>query len=323
MRRGGSCFQSIDRTQYIHAVNLAALDLNLLVALDALLREASVSRAADRLGLSQPAASHALRRLRELMDDPLLVRSGARMELTPRAEALREPLAAALAQVEALFAEEAFDPARSRRRFVAMIPDMVSSVILPELIARVAAEAPHVRLKLTPFRSPGMVTPEVARVLDLVISYQGHDFANFHRERLYLDTDALAVRRDHPLGNGLSSFEGFLAARHVAVIGRGEMVDSVDVWLEGEGLRRDVVLAVPSYLQALQVAAHSDLVAFAPSRLIAAVGAGLGVVRVDPPLDPGVDEQLLFYPTRRRADPASVWLRRLVHAVARDLDPPG
>src|SRR5688500_3734034 len=184
MVRARSCFQSIDRTHYIHSMNLAGLDMNLLVALDALLREASVGRAAERLGLSQPATSHALKRLRALMGDPLLVRSGMRMELTPRAEALREPLAAALAQVEALFAEEAFDPARSRRRFVAMMPDMVTSVILPELIARIAAEAPHVRLKLTPFRSPGMVTPEVARVLDLVVSYQGHDFANFHRERL-------------------------------------------------------------------------------------------------------------------------------------------
>ena len=105
-------------------MNLASLDLNLLVALDALLREASVSRAAERIGLSQPATSHALRRLRDLMGDPLLVRAGPRMELTPRAEALREPLAAALAQVQGLFAEEAFDPAVSRRRFKAMIPDV-------------------------------------------------------------------------------------------------------------------------------------------------------------------------------------------------------
>jgi len=131
-------------------MNLAAMDMNLLVALDALLREGSVSRAADRLGLSQPAASHALRRLRELVGDPLLVRAGPRMELTPRAQALREPLAAALAQVQALFEEDGFDPAVSHRRFMAMIPDVCTSVLLPAIVRRLEAEAPHVRPKLAP-----------------------------------------------------------------------------------------------------------------------------------------------------------------------------
>src|SRR5882762_8107212 len=95
-------FQSIVNMIYIHSMNLNSLDLNLLVALDALLREASVSRAAMRIGLSQPAASHALQRLRDLLGDPLLVRSGARMELTPRAQTLRAPLAQALDQVRSL-----------------------------------------------------------------------------------------------------------------------------------------------------------------------------------------------------------------------------
>ena len=93
-------------------MNLAALDLNLLVALDALLLEASVSRAAVRIGLSQPATSHALQRLRDLIGDPLLVRNGARMELTPRAQALRGPLAQALDQVRGLFIPDDFDAAR-------------------------------------------------------------------------------------------------------------------------------------------------------------------------------------------------------------------
>src|ERR1043166_5943794 len=100
---------------YIHAMNLGALDLNLLVALYALLREASVSRAAMRVGLSQPAASHALRRLRDVLGDPLLVRTGARMELTPRAQALRGPLAQALEQVRTLFTRDEFDAGRSER----------------------------------------------------------------------------------------------------------------------------------------------------------------------------------------------------------------
>src|SRR4051812_21372299 len=93
---------------YIHPMNLKSLDLNLLVALEALLKEANVGRAAMRIGLSQPAASHALQRLRDVVRDPLLVRNGARMELTPRAQALREPLTQALEQVRGLFVPESF-----------------------------------------------------------------------------------------------------------------------------------------------------------------------------------------------------------------------
>src|SRR5882672_8389748 len=107
-------------------MNLASLDLNLLVALDALLAEASVGRAASRIGLSQPATSHALRRLREMIGDPLLVRVGARMELTPRAQSLRAPLADALEQLRGLFTPEGFDPAVSTRRFALMMPDLVA-----------------------------------------------------------------------------------------------------------------------------------------------------------------------------------------------------
>jgi DNA-binding transcriptional LysR family regulator len=105
-------------------MNLNSLDLNLLVALDALLSEANVSRAAMRIGLSQPAASHALQRLRDLIGDPLLVRTGARMELTPRAQALRAPLAQALDQVRSLFIADAFDAASSERQFRLMMPDL-------------------------------------------------------------------------------------------------------------------------------------------------------------------------------------------------------
>lgn len=301
-------------------MNLAALDLNLLVALEALLQEASVSRAAARLALSQPAVSHALRRLRELLGDPLLVRVGLGMELTPRAESLREPLQEALEKVRALLSEEAFNPATSRRRFTLMMPDLVTSLLMPELVRRLEKEAPHVRLDLTPWRGPSMMSPELARTLDAVISYQAHDFAGFHRQRLYSDTDVLAVRRGHPMGRRLGRLDVFLAARHVAVIGRGEQADPIDTWLEAQGLTRNVVLSTPTYLQALQVAARSDLVAFVPSRLVSAMAGALDLAAVRPPVDPGLDEQLLFYPARLQVDPASVWLRSALLALGRALD---
>src|SRR6201984_658640 len=147
---------------YIRLMNLKSLDLNLLVALDALLREANVSRAAMRIGLSQPAASHALQRLRDLMGDPLLVRSGARMELTPRAQALRAPLAQALDQVRGLFIPEAFDAAQSERQFRLMMPDLAVELLMPTLMEKVTRLAPNVTIDVVPWRGPALFTPEFA-----------------------------------------------------------------------------------------------------------------------------------------------------------------
>src|SRR6202030_3248254 len=133
---------------YIQHMNLAALDLNLLVALDALLLEASVSRAAMRIGLSQPAASHALQRLRDIFGDPLLVRVGARMELTPRAQALRSPLAQALDQVRGLFVSDSFDATSSERRFRLMMPDLAVELLVPPLMEKITARAHNVPLDI-------------------------------------------------------------------------------------------------------------------------------------------------------------------------------
>ena len=302
-------------------MNLASLDLNLLVALDALVSEAHVGRAAGKVGLSQPAMSHALARLRDLVGDPLLVRVGSRMELTPRAQALRAPLAEALDSVRGLFVVESFDPATSRRRFVLMMPDLVADLLMPPLMARLSG-APGVRLDLTPFRAPMAMTDEFARGLDLILACLPDAFPGFHRRRIYTDRDVLAVRRGHPLGKRLRQLDTFRAARHVAVACDGAREDMIDTWLRRRGIERSIALTVPSYLQALRMAARTDLVAFVPGRLVAGLAGALDLVAAAPPLDPGLDEQFMFHPTRAQADPASVWLRNHVIAVGRELDRP-
>jgi DNA-binding transcriptional LysR family regulator len=304
---------------YIHLMNLTSLDLNLLVALDALLREANVSRAAMRIGLSQPAASHALQRLRELIGDPLLVRSGARMELTPRALALRAPLAQTLDQVRALFVPDDFDAARSERRFRLMMPDLAVELLMPPLMEKITRLAPNVTIDVVPWRGPAIFTAEFARTIDMVISI-GNAFKGFHRQLLYTDSDALALRRGHPAGTKLKTRETFLKARHVAVIIRGQNEDLIDGWLRSKGIERRIALIVPGYIEALHVAARTDLVAFVPRRLIGALAKQLALATVAPPLDPGIDEQFMFYPTRAQMDPGSIWLRRLVLETGRELD---
>jgi len=300
-------------------MNLNSLDLNLLVALDALLREASVSRAAMRIGLSQPAASHALQRLREVIGDPLLVRTGARMELTPRAQTLRAPLAQTLEQVRGLFTPDEFDAGRSERHFRLMMPDLAVELLMPSLMEKVTKQAPGITIDVVPWRGPAIFTAEFARTIDLVISI-GDAFKGFHRQRLYTDSDALAVLRNHPVGARLKKREVFLNARHVAVVIRGQNEDLIDRWLHTKGIERRIALVVPGYIEALHVAARTDLVAFVPRRLIAALAKQLSLKTVTPPLDPGIDEQHMFYPIRAQFDPGSIWLRKLVLETGRELD---
>jgi DNA-binding transcriptional LysR family regulator len=302
-------------------MNLASLDLNLLVALDALLRESNVGRAAMRIGLSQPAASHALRRLRDVLGDPLLVRVGARMELTPRAQALRGPLAQTLEQVRGLFIPDVFDARQSDRHFRLMMPDLAVELLMPPLMKKLDSVAPGVQINVVPWRGPAIMTAEFARSLDMVISI-GNAFNGFHRQLLYVDSDALAVRRGHPAASRLKTTDGFLKARHIAVVLRGQSEDLIDDWLRSKKLERQIALVVPSYIEALHVVARTDLVAFVPRRLIAALAQPLSLTIIAPPLDPGIDEQFMFTPTRAQFDSGSIWLRKIMLETGRELDPP-
>jgi DNA-binding transcriptional LysR family regulator len=241
------------------------------------------------------------------------------MELTPRAQALRAPLAQALDQVRGLFVAEGFDPATSGRTFRLMMPDLAVDLLMPAVLAQVAAAAPEVRLDVVPWRGPAVMTPDFARTVDLVVAWTGEAYPGFHRQSLYVDRDALAVRRGHPEAGRLADLEVFNAARHVAVVGAGEREDAIEPFLRQNGIERRIALAVPSYLQALRMTARSDLVAFVPGRLIAALAGPLDLVRVEPPIDPGEDQQYLFHPVVAQFDLGAAWLRELVLRVGRGL----
>src|SRR5256885_9503395 len=157
------------------------------------------------------------------------------------------------------------------------------------------------------------------RSTDLVISI-GDAFKGFHRQRLYTDGDALAVRRGHPARAKLGQREAFLNARHVAVVIRGQSEDLIDIWLRPKGIERRIALVVPGYIEALHVVARNDLVAFVPRRLIGALSKQLSLATVGPPLDPGIDEQFMFYPTRAQMDPGSIWLRNIMLGIGREME---
>jgi DNA-binding transcriptional LysR family regulator len=225
-------------------MNLVSVDLNLLVALEALLAEAHVGRAARRIGRSQPAVSHSLMRLRELLEDPLLVRIGSRMELTPRALRLRESLPDALERVRMLLAAEPFVRATSARRFQVVIHDHLADLVVPAIVRRLSAEAPRAQLEVLPWESPFSMTPERLRAIDLCTSCSTDDLPGFERTALFTDTEAVVVRRGHPLRSRLSTLRTFAEARHIAVTR-----DPLDTWLLKEGTPASAGRGGKSYLR--------------------------------------------------------------------------
>jgi len=303
----------------IRKMNLAGFDLNLLVVLNALLTETHVGRAARKVGLSQPATSHALNRLRYSLSDPLLVRVGSRMELTPRAVLLRDSLPDLLHQLQNTLNGLPFSPESSARAFSIQMHDHVAHLILPPLVARLNAEAPGITLSLVPWQSPVAMDAERYRALDFLISCADIDLPGFYRKPLFMDTEVVVFRAGRSSARRISRLDGFLAARHVAVVSHGASEDPVDVWLRQEGQTRRIVLHVPNYLQALQAVSQTDLVAVVPKRLATIWMKPLSLSMASPPINPGDYREQLFFPLRTEEDPASIWLRDLIVRVVRDL----
>lgn len=303
----------------MNSMNLSAVDMNLLVLLEALLDEAHVRRAGERVGLSQPAASHALARLRDLFDDPLLVRVGTMMVRTPRAEALRKPLAQFVASAQAVLRMDAFDPQTSKRTFRFMLPDLVSHLIMPALIARIARIAPGIQIVLIPWRGPTLLTDRMLAEIDFFVTSFNREFPGFSRSPLYEDKDTLAVRAGHPGKRALSTVKGFQAGRHVSVVGAGEDRDELDEWLDKVTLRRNVAVVAPSHLIALRIAAMTDYVAFVPRRFAAARKAEFGLALIKPPIDPGIDILYLMTPAKSASDKGALWMKSQVEDIARTL----
>jgi DNA-binding transcriptional LysR family regulator len=293
----------------IRPMNLASVDLNLLVALDALLEEGNVSAAGRRVGLSQPAMSHALGRLRELLGDRILVRTGPAMAATPYAEALRPGLKAALAQILDVLRPPSFDPATSTRCFRLAMSDYAAYVVLPRLRAGLNARAPGVSLDLTVLGPGAGPVEAMAARIDAVITCESVVPARFRGQPLYLDRDVVALQKGSPGKKEAMSLAGFLASSHVAVVESPDRPDPVDAWLESLGLARRIVARVPQYLMALQLVSASGLVAVIPKRLVDAFAGPLNLRRQEVPLDAGSFTEFLLHPDRAEGDPGNAWLR--------------
>jgi DNA-binding transcriptional LysR family regulator len=305
---------------YIRRVNVASLDLNLLVALDALLQEESVSRGGQKIGLSQPAMSHALGKLRGLLADPLLVRTGGRMQLTLRAQSMRRPVRDALERVHEVFVSDSFVPASSTRTFRIFMSDYATNLLLSSLSKAVRRSAPGVRIEVHPWRGIPSDSPESGRIPDAMVACQTRDLPGFYRQRLFTDRDVCVMRAGHRLYGKKFNLKTFLEAQHVAVAAVEFSGDPVDTWLQEVGHPRCVAVTVPHYIEALHLVSQTELIAVIPERLVRAYASTLTLVTKTVPLDVGTFDEYLLHSASTHADLGCSWLRELIKSLCPDID---
>jgi DNA-binding transcriptional LysR family regulator len=297
-------------------VNPRRIDLNLLVALEALVSEGSVSGAARRLHLTQPAVSHALARLRESFGDPVLERAGRAMRPTARARAALPEVRALLAQSRRLFAGAAgFEPANAQRTFHVGASDYAAARVLPVLTRVLRRDAPGVRLVAHHAGRADAPARVVAGALELALGVFPSLTPDLAATTLWEEPYACAITggaRRHALNRA-----EYLAAAHVNIMVQGETLGLIDEALARRGIERRVVLVVPHFAVARSLVEGTDLVLTAPAGLLDGSPASKALLRFAPPLELPPFRTQMLHSRRRDHDPGLAWLRGLVEGAAR------
>jgi DNA-binding transcriptional LysR family regulator len=299
---------------------LAGVDLNLLVALDALLTERNVTRAAERTSVGQPAMSSSLARLRRHFQDPILVREGRRLMPTPLAESLIGPVRVAVDAAESVMGRLlAFDPATDQRSFTIVASDYVTLILLRPLIGAVASEAPGVRINVTP------VNPDFADQLrrgqaDMLIvppPVAGQRFA-FPHEHLFTDRYVLvADRTNDAVGDTVTADE--LTRLSYVAFSAGSLAALLDTQLDAMGIRLRVEISTQAFMVAPFLVAGTSLVSLVHERLANEVAAAAGLRIIEPDVSLQPIHEAIYWNPRHTEDPAHRWLRDRIRALAREL----
>lgn len=318
------------------AVNINAVDLNLLRVFDALLEEGSVTRAGARLGLSQSAVSHSLGRLRTLVGDELFVRTAAGVRPTERASEIGPEIHAALRQLQAALSVKAFDPLLTERRFTIMAGSFSSAVMIPLLVAEMAKRAPKAELVIAE-GAPDILEQLDARRIDFVVGSIETAPERVRSDVLLRETLMWVVRSGHPLTRGKVTLERLVKTPHVAIRRRRndsearpgsrlvmraswEDLGAFEKELAAKNLKRKIGVTVPDAYSALAVVRRSDMAALIPRRLaeLSAQSGFLAMVR--PPYRSPTVEMNLLCLSERLAEPAQAWMHALLTDVGRALE---
>lgn len=323
----------------MNIVHFNSLDLNLLRVFDALIEERSVTRAGERLRLSQSAISHALNRLRYVLGDELFVRVPEGMRPTPRAAEIAPRLREGLLQLQLALGPTEFDPERADRRFTITCGEYVGAVLMPGFIARVRALAPNVELRIRP-SNMGVAEALLAGRADLAIGSFRRVPDPFSHEPLFRETRVWVVGADHAAARGELTLERLASLSHLIISATGEDEHAVNGYvtdhglerlvtrsevgllqgaLAAHGLRRVIGLTTPHFLAALAVVSRSDMAAPLPRRLAAAFAERYRLKLFEPPYPSPPFDIMALWHRDHGGERAIAWLRGVLREVAADL----
>lgn len=302
----------------IQAVNktipLASLDLNLLVVFDAILKDRNITMAARRVGLSQPAMSSALARLRRTFNDPLFVRTGRGMQPTPYAQVLAPPIQRACELVAtSLTIGTDFDPRASTRTFVFYMTDIGQGIFLPKLLCALEERASRVKVKVLRIPERGAHEAMAAGDVDLAVGLFPDLKAGFFQQRLYRDEFVCLVRADHPRAKGAIGVKQFAEMRHAVVASAGTGHEAaIERACAAQRQRRRIALTVPHFMAVPIIVARTDYVVTVPRRLALAFEGFPGIRMVEPPIRIEAFDIRQHWHERYHHDPGNKWMRALI-----------
>jgi DNA-binding transcriptional LysR family regulator len=306
------------------ALNFRSLDLNLLRVFDAVMAEGSVTRAAEVLAMTQPAVSHALKRLHGAVGEPLFVRTAVGMRPTARADALWPEVRGALGGLRNALAPGGFEPARDAAFFHLAMADATAAMLTPGIVAALEREQALANLRVRPLTTRDPRTLLEAGDVSLAIGFfpaavtaivTGTE-PTLRQARLYVTRYVCVMRRDHPLAQAPLTLEAYCDAHHLLVSFSGRAHGYIDTALAARGRQRRVVLTVNQFFTAGRVVAESDLLTVLPESFLAATGYRDRLVSRELPIDPGPVHVDMVWHLRHDADPAQQWLRAVVQQVA-------
>jgi DNA-binding transcriptional LysR family regulator len=300
-------------------MNLSAFDLRLLLIFDALMQERNVTRASRRIGITQPAASNALNRLRQHLRDPLFVKTAKGMEPTQRALDLAGPVSQALRRLEIVLDPPQLPPGDTKWTFQMAISDHVSVVVLPHLAERMQAMAPglDLRLKSKTIRTlPAMLD---SGEVDLALGYNPNLPKRFLSQPLFSDRYVCLMRTDHPLTKGVLNLKRFAAARHVLVRPEGEVGSLLDELLAKQKIKRRISMSVTQLLSAFFLVENSDLITavFKSTADYCIARGGFRLVARPLPLDPV--RITMDWHVGMTSHPAHQWMRKQLAEICANI----
>lgn len=290
-------------------VNLSSLDLNLLVALKALLDERNVTRASEKVGLSQPAMSRALQRLRLMFKDPLLVKGAGGMTLTARAQDLYAPLQIILNDISHIVAAPAIEPSEMQGELVLATRDYEMAAIMPDVIRKVINQAPGLKIRVVSLLGDDL-SPLERNEVDFVIAGTDRSSATLRRKTLLKDNFVCVMSAKNPAAKKKLTLEKYLGMRHCVTMITDYRTGVIDKHLADLGYARDAVVRVPYFmLAASPIVANSDLIATLPKRLGMLLGERKDLAIVELPFKVRDFAIYLYWHVRNQANPMHIWLR--------------